>query len=116
MRRAPYSRLVVDRAAEPMNQQQSWWVLIGADGWEKARCWASEPHRIFCLCPPNEDPARFNWSTYRDAPPPIGLVRCGRVDGDQLRQLAQALLAVGSPRIYDVLADAVFERSQRRTA
>jgi len=116
MKHPPYARLLVDRTRDPRNRQCSWWVLIGAVGWKKAQSWKRDPRRIFCLCPPGEDPARFNWSIYRDAPPPIGLVRCGSVDGHQLRQLAKALLAAGSPRIYDVLGDTVFHRQSKRAA
>ena len=108
MKRPPYSRLLAERADRPY----SWWVLIGDDAWDKAAIWSEVQHRIFTLCPPGEDPAALDWSAYCVAPPPVGLVRCGDVDGAQARSLARVLLSAGSPRIYDLLADAVYKREQ----
>jgi hypothetical protein len=39
-------------------------------------------------------------------------VRCGDVDGDQLTRLVQVMLAAGSPRIYDISADTVYQRRE----
>jgi hypothetical protein len=73
---------------------------------------------VFTVCPPDAEPASFDWSLYRKAPPPIGLVRCGNVQGNQVRELARCLLAAGSPRIYDLVADAIYLRAKtgRRAA
>ena len=106
MKRPPYSRLLAERADRPY----SWWVLIGADAWEKAAIWYEVQHRIFTLCPPSEDPAAHDWSAYRIAPEPVGLVRCGDVDGNQVQQLVRVMLSAGSPRIYDLFADVVYSR------
>ncbi|MCB2006003.1 MAG: hypothetical protein KDH93_13375 [Rhodoferax sp.] len=110
MKQPPFARLLRERA----HQHQSWWVLIGADAWDTANTWRNRPHRLFALCPPDADPRGLDWSVYRQAPPPVGLVRCGRVDGDQLHRLVQAMLSAGSPRLFDLLADAVYQ--PRRSA
>ena len=106
MKKPPYSRLQADRAKLPY----SWWVLIGSDAWDKARIWVDVDHRIFAVCPPGENPASFDWSAYRKAPSPVGLVRCGGVDGNQVQQLVRAMLSAGSPRIYDLLSDVAYSR------
>lgn len=112
MRHPPFAKLMAERVRDPHNRQQSYWVLIGAESWDKAARWRQEPHRVFAICPPGEDPGAFNWSVYRGAPPPVGLVRCGEVDGDQLQCLVQAMLAAGSPRVFDLLVDAVYQRME----
>ena len=116
MKRPPYAKLMADLAAHPRNRSQSHWVLIGGDAWNLAETWRDRHHRLFTVCPPGEDPHQFDWSMYRNAPPPVGLVRCGAVDGDQLHRLAQCLFAAGSPRIYDVLGDAIYQRFKRPAA
>jgi predicted nuclease of predicted toxin-antitoxin system len=116
MKRPPYARLLIERASDPRNRNQSHWILIGAESWDKGKVWAERPHRVFTVCPPESDPAQFDWSIYRKAPPPIGLVRCGNVNGDQLRALAEAVLRAGSPRIYDLSADTVYSRKPTRRA
>jgi hypothetical protein len=112
MKRPPYSQLMHHRSHDHRNRQQSFWILVGTDAWDKAKRWQAEPHRVFAICPPNENPATFDWSAYRQAPPPVGLVRCGDVDGDQLTRLVQVMLAAGSPRIYDISADTVYQRRE----
>ena len=107
-RRPPYARTLAERAAPG----RSWWILIGADVWAVGNAWAEQQHRVFTLCPPGEDPAAFDWSAYRHAPPPVALARCGAVDGDQLRALAEALLAAGSPRLYDLIANVVYQHAR----
>jgi hypothetical protein len=106
VKRPPYSKLCTDRA----DRRYSWWVLVGADAWDKGAIWAETPHRIFTLCPPEEDPGIFDWLAYRKAPPPVGLVLCGNVDGNQVQQLVRAMLSAGSPRIYDLLSDVAYSR------
>lgn len=112
LKRPPYSKVMTDRSRDSRNHCQSWWVLIGADAWRVARGWAdpSRPHRIFALCPPGADPNALDWSAYRAAPVPVALYRCGRVDGGQMQVLVRAILGAGAPRIYDLVADTVFER------
>lgn len=114
-RRPPYAKLLTERAARTRNTQ---WVLIGADAWQTARTWAQDcnRHRPFTICPPDADPCTFDWIQYRHAPPPVGLVRCGRVDGDQLRTLVQCLLQAGAPRVFDLFADASYRPSARSAA
>ena len=104
MKRPPYSRLLAERADRPY----SWWVLIGDDAWDKAAIWSEVQHRIFTLCPPGEDPAALDWSAYCVAPPPVGLVRCGDINGNQLQALVLMLLSAGSPRVYDLLVDSMY--------
>lgn len=108
--RPPFATLLAQRTQCTFN---SWWVLIGGESWVTAECWRrdSNRHRPFALCPPGEDPAVLDWSLYRRAPAPVGLVRCGQVDGDQLHRLVCALLADGTPRIFDLLGDATYTRS-----
>lgn len=106
-RSPPYARLLVERAARTTNTM---WVLIGADAWQTASRWA-EPnngHRPFTLCPPDQDPAIYEWSMYRDAPAPLGLVQCGEAQGDQLRQLVMVLLEAGAPRVLDLFEDVIY--------
>lgn len=113
MKKPPYARLLSERARDPCHRNQSWWILIGADSWDTANTWRNRPHRVFTLCPLDTDPASLDWSLYRNAPPPVGLARCGQVDGNQLHALVQALLAAGSPRIYDLLTDTVYQQMRR---
>lgn len=105
LKRPPYSKLLSDRASH----KYSWWLLIGADAWTEAAIWAEQDHRVFTICPPGEDPYKFDWSFYRNAPPPVGLVRCGDVDGSQLQTLVRVMLSSGSPRIYDLLEDVIYD-------
>lgn len=109
LRQPPYARLMRKRAANPLNRSVAHAVLLGNDAWQTASRWREDSLRAFTLCPPGEDPAGFDWTIYRKAPPPVSLIRCGRVDGDQLHRLVRAMLAAGSPRIFDLLADAVYQ-------
>jgi hypothetical protein len=116
MKRPPYARLFAKRAANSPNRNQSHWVLIGSESWETAREWEQQSHRVFTVSPPDADPSLLDWSMYRHASPPVGIVRCGWVDGDQLRCLVKALLAAGSPNIYDILGDTVYRRAVKGKA
>lgn len=108
MKKPPFSRLLIERRAITAN---TWWVLLGFDAWQTANAWSqpSNRHRPFTLCPPGQDPNHYDWRAYRNAPAPVGLVRCGNVDGDQLRQLVTCLLRAGVQRVYDLFADLVYE-------
>jgi hypothetical protein len=111
-KRPPYAKLLSQRAPLVHN---NWWVLIGADSWNTARTWAERPHRVFALCPPETDPAAFDWSTFADAPfDRVAVARSGSVDADQLRALVHALLSAGSPPVYDLLGDQVHHPTESR--
>lgn len=109
-RRPPYADLLNERRQFSTN---TWWILVGTDAWSMAKQrWerASNNHRPFTICPHGADPRSFDWSVYREAPVPIGLVRCGDVDGQQLQSLARTVLQAGAVRVYDIFADATYVR------
>jgi len=107
-RRPPYSKLLDERA-----NRNTWWILCGSDSWDTAKDWSEDDcHWPFTLCPPGEDPHQFDWTRYRDAPDPVALLRCGAVDGEQLRQLSIAMLNAGSTQIYDPAARVRYGRKQ----
>lgn len=101
MKRPPYAHQFIERRGK----NSCWWLLLGTDAWETGKRWESLHLRPFVVCPPNADPGLFDWSLFRDAPDPVGLVRCGEVDGVQLRALLGAVLAAGAPPIYDLFED-----------
>jgi hypothetical protein len=114
MRKPPYFYLLAEQTA--VGNRNSFWLLIGADSWEWAKQFSHESHRLFTLCPPDADPRQYDWSIYRAAPPPVALRRCGKVDGEQCQSAIRCLLKSGSPRVYDMRADAVYEPARQEAA
>ena len=96
---------VVQRRLPPYLKRQSWkprgtiWVVVGSGAWAFARDRVDEHHLgVFTLLPPGEDPATFDWRLLAGHDP-ILLVQAGAIDGDQVRQLAHAILMDGTERI-----------------
>ena len=113
--RPPYARILKERGRSTAN---TWWILVGLSAWSLAESWIqpSVNHRPFTICPPGADPRLFDWSVYREAPVPIGLVRCGDVDGQQLQSLVRTLIETGAPRVFDLFAGVSFPYHEQATA
>ncbi|RME85093.1 MAG: hypothetical protein D6775_03770 [Caldilineae bacterium] len=75
------------------------WVTCGPDAWYQARRWAAEtPPRLFLVCPPGEDPARFDWRILADHSPVL-ISAAGPVSRTDIEFLAAAILRDGCERV-----------------
>ncbi len=71
------------------------WIAIGAGAWQWAR---DRGHLVAIVCPPDEDPAGFDWSLCARHDPVL-MMPVGAVGGDQIRALIGALFRDGTGRV-----------------
>lgn len=109
----PYARYLRDVLAAPATwpryrgtsadgQHCTIWIAIGADAWAWAR---DREHRLLLVCPPGDNPARYDWSLLAGGQhDPILVMPCGPVDDAEIAALIGALTRDGVERVL-YLAD-----------
>lgn len=101
--RPPYSRVVADRLADrqhldrwagtsPDGQHATIWVAVGPEAWTWAR--DAIERRLVLVCPPDSDPAGFDWRVCAGNDPVL-LTVCGEMVAEALHPVADALLRDG---------------------
>jgi hypothetical protein len=98
----PYSKIIspIMGAAwglSPDGLHYPFWVLFGPGAWGKARQWRQSMRR-FVLLPPGDAPSAYGWGVLRGHPPVL-LLPCGAVTGEEVKALVVALLRDGVERV-----------------